>query len=395
MNAVGSIQRRCRCGARPKKSIKENAQSDAYDDPRPPGRDQGRRSCTRVRTHFADRARIRTRALASRVGAVVPRCWTRLRVRLRETICPRATARTHARSDAERCRGIRRSMLATAQVETNQYTAPTISAPPRMFPIVTGRRLSAKKLRQVSPAQIRLRVETDDAVVALDQEPDRDEVHVRDRVLEARVRRRPRSAAMTARILSVVVRAPYVSQTARQTRALQSIPSAMACPKPRSVLATAIESAVRRPRRRRTCTAREADEDGGRRRAHEVADPHDRPVPEQPRGRDAPARPGHDDQVVAGEELRSRDDDQDQAERESEPARSRVTPKGTPSPDATVVAKTAPSAMKAPASTESAKTSSADIAPSRHHGRGLSSDVCRRQRVEPGRRRIAYRKARA
>src|SRR5207344_2894679 len=48
----------------------------------------------------------------------------------------------------------------------------------------------------------------------------------------------------TARILSVVVWAPYVSQTARQTSALQSAPSAIACPKPRFVLLAPIVSAV-------------------------------------------------------------------------------------------------------------------------------------------------------
>ena len=47
----------------------------------------------------------------------------------------------------------------------------------------------------------------------------------------------------TARILSAVVRALYVSQTARQTSALQSAPSRIARPKSRSVLAVAIASA--------------------------------------------------------------------------------------------------------------------------------------------------------
>jgi hypothetical protein len=57
-------------------------------------------------------------------------------------------------------------------------------------------------------------------------------------------------------------------------------------------------------------------ERSGRDRADEVPRVDDRPAAEQPSRRDAPARPGHDDEVVAGEELGARHDDEDEPEGE-------------------------------------------------------------------------------
>ena len=61
-------------------------------------------------------------------------------------------------------------------------------------------------------------------------------------------------------------------------------------------------------------------------RAHEVARIHDRPVAQHGDRRDAPARPGEDEQDVAGEELGAADHHQDEAEGEGDAARTRVTP---------------------------------------------------------------------
>ena len=127
---------------------------------------------------------------------------------------------------------------------TNQYTAPTITAPPTMFPIVTGRRLSAKKLPQVSSERSGSWVETcDEALVALDQEPDRDEVHVRDRVLEAgrdegRDRKDDRDDLVGRRVRSV--RQPDGEADER----VAQHPERDRLPKAEVVLVTAIESAV-------------------------------------------------------------------------------------------------------------------------------------------------------
>jgi len=53
---------------------------------------------------------------------------------------------------------------------------------------------------------------------------------------------------------------------------------------------------------------REKDDQRQSGRAHRIADVDDRPVARELAGGDPPARPGHHHQVVAGEELRPRDD---------------------------------------------------------------------------------------
>src|SRR6266571_1199689 len=62
----------------------------------------------------------------------------------------------------------------------------------------------------------------------------------------------------------------------------------------------------------------EEDEDGCAESSGEVPEVHDAPVPEEHQGAHAPARPGHDDEVVPGEELGAGDDDEDQPEGERE-----------------------------------------------------------------------------
>jgi hypothetical protein len=66
---------------------------------------------------------------------------------------------------------------------------------------------------------------------------------------------------------------------------------------------------------------------------------------------DLPAHEGHDDQVVAGEELSATYDDQDKAEGEDQSAQQALLHHraGCPVPARTVVQKMAPTPMKAPA----------------------------------------------
>ena len=64
---------------------------------------------------------------------------------------------------------------------------------------------------------------------------------------------------------------------------------------------------------------RQAYDDGEPDRADGVGEVDDQPVAQHLGRGDAPVGPGHDQEVVAGEELGPRDDDQDQPEREGEP----------------------------------------------------------------------------
>ena len=101
---------------------------------------------------------------------------------------------------------------------------------------------------------------------------------------------------------------------------------------------------------------------GGRQSAGEVPEVDDRPVASDLARPHPPARPCHHDEVVAGEELGAGDDDEDQAEREREPAEeAQDSERDVGTPAVTVVAKIAPSAMKAPASTESANVFAVDM----------------------------------
>ena len=94
-----------------------------------------------------------------------------------------------------------------------------------------------------------------------------------------------------------------------------------------------------------------------------VSDEDDHPVREQLGGRYTPARPRHNDQVVPGEQLCARDDDEDQPKGEDEAGEQSHDAYGSsPPPALTVVAKMAPSAMNDPASTESTKTSNRAMA---------------------------------
>ena len=97
----------------------------------------------------------------------------------------------------------------------------------------------------------------DERVVGLDQERDRDEVHVRDRVLEAGGdeggdRRDDREDLVRRRVRAVA------SATRRGRRArCRACPSAIACPKPRLVFVDGDrERRLPDARRLRTCTAR-------------------------------------------------------------------------------------------------------------------------------------------
>ena len=64
--------------------------------------------------------------------------------------------------------------------------------------------------------------------------------------------------------------------------------------------------------------AGQVHEDGRRERPGEVPDVDEHPDRQHSRGRDAACGPRHDEQVVAGEELRARNDDQDQPEGEGQ-----------------------------------------------------------------------------
>ena len=90
-------------------------------------------------------------------------------------------------------------------------------------------------------------------------------------------------------------------------------------------------------------------------RAGEVGDVDQRPVAQQLRGRDPALRPGHHDQVVAGEQLGPADHHQHQAEREGDARRACGRPEAEALPVMTSVEYIAPNAMKAPASTPSAR----------------------------------------
>ncbi len=178
---------------------------------------------------------------------------------------------------------------------------------------------------EVRPGQARevgLRVEArDEGVVRLDQERDRDEVHVRDRVLEAGRdergdRRNDREDLVGRRVRAVGEPDGEADQGVAQHRERDRLDEPEArlrrsdreCRLPDGAVAEGV-------------LLRRKEQDRGRERADEVADPDDRPVPEQSRRGDAAARPGHDDQVVPREELGARDDDEDQAEREHEPGK--------------------------------------------------------------------------
>src|SRR5579859_4073423 len=115
-----------------------------------------------------------------------------------------------------------------------------MSAPPRMFPIVTGRRFAQRNLAHVRFARFagiwcaatnawfdftRRPMGMKNMFATLCSKPDATNAEI---------------GGMIARILSVVVRALYASQTARQTSALQNAASAIACTKPRLVLPLAI-----------------------------------------------------------------------------------------------------------------------------------------------------------
>src|SRR3972149_3973688 len=105
-----------------------------------------------------------------------------------------------------------------------------------MLPIVTGSRLSAKKLPHVSPERA-----GGDSRESTNASSDLISSPIEMKYMFATECSKPAATkaamgGMTARILSVVVCAPYVSQIARQTSALQSIPSAIASTKPRLVL---------------------------------------------------------------------------------------------------------------------------------------------------------------
>ena len=60
--------------------------------------------------------------------------------------------------------------------------------------------------------------------------------------------------------------------------------------------------------------------------ADEVADEGDRPVLKKCAGCHLPARPSHDNQVVAGEQLASSDDNQDEPSEKTVPAITRTMP---------------------------------------------------------------------
>jgi hypothetical protein len=62
------------------------------------------------------------------------------------------------------------------------------------------------------------------------------------------------------------------------------------------------------------------DHDGGGAGADEVAGVDQRPIAQQAPAGESPVGPGEDDQAVSGEQLRPADQDQDQAERERDPA---------------------------------------------------------------------------
>jgi hypothetical protein len=74
----------------------------------------------------------------------------------------------------------------------------------------------------------------------------------------------------------------------------------------------------------RTCAEgvlRAVEHQGGREeRSNEVAGERDDPVREQVAGRDPAIRPGHDNEIVAGEQFGTADDHQDQADGKSEPS---------------------------------------------------------------------------
>ena len=191
-----------------------------------------------------------------------------------------------------------------------------------------------------------------------------------------------------ATALSTTLRPAAAIHRAMQTSTLHSMPLKNA---------TSAGSAALAATTRKTCWpssaaveragAGQVDEQRQARRADEVAGADDDPVAQDLGGADAPAGPGHGEQVVAGEELGAGDHHQQQAEREHHAAEDRLTANGSAGSEATSSAIVAPRPMKAPASSASSASPAAAGAPWRRrwHRCAAPPRSARRRRSRTGR----------
>ena len=190
-----------------------------------------------------------------------------------------------------------------------------------MFPMVTGTRFAVDEAlpRQGREVGNRVALGGHERVVALHEQPHRDEEHVRDAVLEAgrderRDRRDDREDLVGRRPRAVAEPDGEADESVAEDAERDRLDEAEIRLRCRD-----------RQRLHADCAAAELvllpdeQDHGGRQRADEVPEVHDRPVARDLHRPHSPAGPRHHDQVVAGEELGAGDDDEDQAEREREP----------------------------------------------------------------------------